>query len=314
MSRWSKISVIGAGAIGGSLAQRLAEADLADELVIVDIVEGLPQGKALDIDESAPILGFTTKVRGSTKLDDIANSDLVALTAGFARKPGMSRSDLLTKNAGIIRSHAEAVKKFAPKSTVLVVTNPVDVMAYLVKQITGFPRERVIAESGTLDSARFRLFVSRELGVAPRDVVGFVIGTHGDTMVPVISHCSVNGVPLTKLLSQDRISAIVERTKKGGAEIVDLLKSGSAYYAPTAAQLEMVRAIAHNENRAISVSVALEGEYGLKDLFLGVEAIVGCNGLVKVLEVDLSPQEKKMLEDGAKAVKQDIALLSTLPQ
>ncbi len=313
MSRWSKIAVVGAGAIGGSLAQRLAESDLADELVIVDIVEGLPQGKALDIEESAPIINFTTRVRGSTQLEDVSGANLVVLTAGFARKPGMSRSDLLGKNAGIIRAHAEAIKKYAPKSIVLVVTNPVDVMAHLVKQVTEFPRERVIAESGTLDSARFRLFVARELNVSPSDVVAFVLGTHGDTMVPIISRCSVRGVPLAELLPKDKIDSIVQRTKNGGAEIVNLLKSGSAYYAPSAAQLEMATAIARNEHRLLSASVELNGEYGEKGIFLSVPVILGAEGLVKVVETPLSPEEQHLLSVSAKAVREDVNLLATLP-
>ena len=312
MSKWSKVSVIGAGTIGGSLTQRLAEADVTDELVLLDMVEGLPQGKALDIQESAPILSFSTRIRGSTNLEDIANSDLVVLTAGFDRKPGMSRSDLLGKNASIIKSHAEAVRNFAPKATVLVVTNPVDVMSWLVKRVTSFPRERVIGESGTLDSARFRLFVAQALNVAPRDVVGFVMGTHGDTMVPALSLCSVNGVPLTQLLPHDKLSAIVERTKKGGGEIVDLLKSGSAYYAPTASQLEMVRAMVNDEHRLLSSSVFLEGEYGYRDICLGVPTIIGRKGLVAIMEVELTPHEKALLDESAKAVAKDIQLLLTM--
>ncbi len=314
MTRWSKIAVVGAGAIGGSLAQRLAEADLADELVIVDIVEGLPQGKALDIEQSAPLLGFTTRVSGSTELSDMAGASLVALTAGFARKPGMSRSDLLGKNAGIIRAHAEAIKRFAPKSIVLVVTNPVDVMAHLVKQVTEFPRERVIAESGALDSARFRLFVARELQVAPSDVIAFVMGTHGDTMVPIISHCSVRGVPLTELMPKEKIDAIVQRTKNGGAEIVNLLKSGSAYFAPSAAQLEMVTAMARNERKLLSASVELQGEYGQSGIFLSVPTILGSEGLAKIVETPLSAEEQRLLGESAKAVRQDVNLLETLPK
>jgi malate dehydrogenase len=312
VAQLSKLSVVGAGAIGGSLAQRLAEKDVAKELVLLDMVEGLPQGKALDIQESAPILSFSTQVRGSTNLEELTGSDLVVLTAGFPRKPGMSRSDLLGKNASIIQSHAEAVRKLAPKAIVLVVTNPVDVLAWLTKKVTGFPRERVIAASSTLDSARFRLFVAQALGVAPRDVVAFVMGTHGDTMVPVISHCSVNGVPITKLLEADKIAAIVERTKKGGGEIVDLLKSGSAYYAPTASQMEMVLSMANDEHRLLNSSVYLEGEFGHRDVYLGVPTILGKKGLEKIVEIELSPQEKAALDESAKAVQKDIQLLSTL--
>jgi malate dehydrogenase len=242
----------------------------------------------------------------------MAGSDMVVLTAGFPRKPGMSRSDLLGKNASIIKTDAEAVRSFAPDALVLVVTNPVDVMAWLAKKVTGFPRERVIAESSTLDSARFRYFVAQALGMAPRDVVGFVMGTHGDTMVPVISHCSINGVPLTKLLPADKLSAIVERTKKGGGEIVDLLKSGSAYYAPTASQLEMVLSIAHDEHRLLNSSVYLDGEFGYRDIYLGVPTILGKRGLEKIVEIDLTPQEKAALDESAKAVQKDIQLLSTV--
>jgi malate dehydrogenase len=314
MSKWAKVSVVGAGAIGGSLTQRLAEADVADELLLLDMVEGLPQGKALDIQESAPILSFSTRVRGSTNMEDLANSDLVVLTAGFARKPGMSRSDLLGKNAGIIKAHSEAIRNFAPKALVLVVTNPVDVMAWLVKKVTSFPRERVIAESGTLDSARFRFFVAQELNVAPRDVVGFVMGTHGDTMVPALSLCSVNGVPLTRLIPEDKLSAIVERTKKGGGEIVDLLKSGSAYFAPSASQMEMILAIANDEHRLLSSSVFLEGEYGHRDIFLGVPTILGRKGVEKIVEVELTQHEKELLGESAKAVAKDIQLLLTMMQ
>lgn len=310
----SKITVIGAGNIGGTLAQRLAEADVAGEVSLFDIVEGLPQGKALDIQESAPVLGFSTRIWGTTRLEDaVANADLVILTAGLARKPGMSRSDLLSRNAQIVRGHAEAIRSKAPHAVVLVVTNPVDVMAYAVWKATGFPRERIIAESGTLDSARFRWFVAEALGVAPRDVVGFTLGTHGDTMVPVPSHCSVNGVPVTRLLSPEKLQAICERTKKGGGEIVELLKTGSAYYAPSAAQLEMALAVARDENRVVSCSVLLNGEFGFKDVFLSVPISLGRGGISKIHEIDLAPSERSALEASARAVQEDLKLLSTLP-
>ncbi len=312
MTGWSKIAIIGAGNIGGTLAQRLAEADVSEELVLVDIVEGLPQGKALDIQESAPIVGFSTRIWGSTKLSDIAQSDLVVLTAGLARKPGMSRSDLLGKNAQILKAHAEAIRDHAPRALVLVVTNPVDVMAYYVRKVTGFPRERVVAESGTLDSTRFRWFVAEALGVAPRDVVGFVMGTHGDTMVPILSHCSVNGVPVTRLLPPEKLRAIVERTRKGGGEIVDLLKMGSAYYAPAAAQAEMAIAMARGQNRLLSASVLLNGEFGLRDVYLGVPVVLGRTGLVRVQEIDLTPEERTALETSAKAVRTDLRVLESL--
>lgn len=310
----SKVTVIGAGNIGGTLAQRLAESDVAGEVVLFDIVEGLPQGKALDIQESAPVVGFSTRIRGSTRLEEaVEGADLVIMTAGLARKPGMSRSDLLGRNAQIVRGHAEAIREKAPHAVVIVVTNPVDVMAYHVWKTTGFPRERVIAQSGTLDSARFRWFVAEALGVTPRDVVGFTLGTHGDTMVPVLSHCSVNGVPVTRLLPPEKLKAIVERTKKGGGEIVELLKTGSAYYAPSAAQLEMALAVARNEHRLISCSVLLDGEFGFKDVFLSVPVVVGRNGFSRIHEIELTPDERKALESSAKAVQEDLKLLAMMP-
>ncbi|HKS59735.1 MAG TPA: malate dehydrogenase, partial [Thermoplasmata archaeon] len=283
-----KIVVLGAGNVGGTLAQRLAEADLAEQVALVDIIEGLPQGKALDIQESAPILGFSTRVTGSTSLDALEGADIVVETAGLARKPGMSRSDLLTKNASILRTHAEAVREKAPNAVVIVVTNPVDVMAYYFQQVSGLPPARVFGESGTLDTARFRTFVAYELHVAPRDVIGFVLGTHGDTMVPVLSLTSVSGVPLTRLLPADRLEAIVSRTQKGGGEIVELLKMGSAFYAPSAAQLELARAVARDEHRLVSVTARLAGEYGQQDIYLGVPVLLGRSGVEKVISVELS--------------------------
>jgi malate dehydrogenase len=308
-----KVAVLGAGNVGGTLAQRLAEMDLAAELVLIDIVDGLPQGKALDIQESAPILGFSTRVTGSTSLDALAGADVVVETAGLARKPGMSRSDLLTKNAEILRDHALAVKAKAPQATVVVVTNPVDVMTFWFRRLSGLPTARVFGESGTLDTARFRWFVAEALNVAPRDVTGFVLGTHGDTMVPVLSHTSVAGVPLTKLLPADRLDAIVARTKAGGAEIVNLLKMGSAYYAPSAAQAELVQAVVRNERRLLGVTAHLAGEYGLSDLYLGVPAILGRSGVEKVVEVTLTAAERAAFDASAAAVRADLALLPPAP-
>jgi malate dehydrogenase len=309
MSGVHKIAVLGAGNVGGTLAQRLAELDVADELVLLDIVDGLPQGKALDIQESAPILGFSTRVTGSTSLDAIAGADVVVETAGLARKPGMSRSDLLTKNAEILRDHARAVKAHAPQSTVIVVTNPVDVMTYWFRKVSGLPAARVFGESGTLDTARFRWFVAEALHVAPRDVIGFVLGTHGDTMVPVLSHTSVAGVPLKKLLHSEQLDAIVARTRSGGGEIVNLLKMGSAFYAPSAAQAEMVAAVARNEHRLVGVTAHLAGEYGLSDLCLGVPVVLGRAGVERVVEVSLTDDERKAFEASAAAVRADLAVL-----
>ena len=313
MSALGKVVVIGAGMVGGSLVQRLAESDLAAEVVVVDIIDGLPQGKALDIQESGPILEFSTKVTGSTSMDAIAGADVIIETAGLARKPGMSRSDLLEKNAAIVKVHAEAVKSKAPHAIVQVVTNPVDVMTYYFRKVSGLPPARVFGESGTLDTARFRTFVADALKVAPRDVTGFVLGTHGDTMVPLLSLTSVAGVPLTKLLPADTLAKIVERTKKGGGEIVNLLKSGSAYYAPSASQLEIVQAIARNEHRLLPVTAHLNGEFGEKDVYIGVPAVIGRQGIEKVVEVELSATEKTAFDASVKAVREDLAILAKLP-
>ena len=309
-----KIAVLGAGNIGGTLAQRLAEMDLAQEVVLVDIIEGLPQGKALDIQESAPILGFSTKVTGTTSLDGLEGADIVVETAGLARKPGMSRSDLLEKNAAIIRGHALAVKAKAPHAVVVVVTNPVDVMTFQFREVSGLPASRVFGESGTLDTARFRTFVAMELGVAPRDVTGFVLGTHGDTMVPLLSLTSVSGVPLVQLVPAARLAQIVERTKKGGGEIVELLKMGSAFYAPSAAQAELVAAIVRDERRLLPVTAHLHGEFGLREVCIGVPVILGRDGVAKVVEVPLAPAERTAFEASAAAVRSDLEILAKLPK
>ena len=314
MAGVNKLVVLGAGNIGGTLAQRLAEADLARELVLIDIIDGLPQGKALDIQESAPILGFSTRVSGSTSLDAIQGADIVIETAGLARKPGMSRSDLLEKNAAIVRGHALAVRQHAPDAIVVVVTNPVDVMTFWFREVSGLPASHVFGESGTLDTARFRTFVALELNVAPRDVTGFVLGTHGDTMVPLLSLTSVSGVPLTQLVSADRLAAIVERTKKGGGEIVELLKMGSAFYAPSAAQAELVAAIARNEHRLVPVTAHLAGEFGLKDLCIGVPVLLGRGGIERIVEVPLSASERQAFDASAAAVKSDLDLLAKMPR
>jgi malate dehydrogenase len=314
MAAAKKIVVLGAGNVGGTLAQRLAEMDLAEEVVLIDIVEGLPQGKALDIQESAPILGFATRVTGSTSLDALSGADLVVETAGLARKPGMSRSDLLEKNAAILKGHALAVAQKAPKAVVLVVTNPVDVMTFWFREVSGLPPARVFGESGTLDTARFRTFVAAELGVAPRDVTGFVLGTHGDTMVPLLSLTSVAGVPLAGLIPPDRLAAIVERTKKGGGEIVELLKMGSAFYAPSAAQAELVRSVVLNEHRLVPVAAHLDGEYGQHGVYIGVPVVLGRAGVEKVVVVETTPAERSLFEASAAAVRADLEILSKLPR
>jgi malate dehydrogenase len=313
MSSLGKVAVLGAGNIGGSLAQRLAELDIAREVVLLDIVDGLPQGKALDIQESAPILGFSTLVTGSTSLDALAGADVVVETAGLARKPGMSRSDLLEKNASIVKGHAEAVRANAPNAVVVVVTNPVDVMTYYFRKVSGLPASRVFGESGTLDTARFRTFVAEALHVAPRDVTGFVLGTHGDTMVPILSLTSVSGVPLSKLLAADRIAAIVERTKQGGGEIVSLLKTGSAFYAPTAAQAELVTSIATDAHRLVPVAAHLHGEFGEKDVCIGVPVVLGRQGVERVVEIDLTAEERIAFAASVAAVRSDLEILAKGP-
>lgn len=313
MALLEKIAVLGAGNVGGSLAQRLAEADLAREVVLIDIVDGLPQGKALDIQESAPILGFSTRVTGSTSLEALSGADVVVETAGLARKPGMSRSDLLSKNAAIVRAHAAAVMAHAPHAVCVVVTNPVDVMTSCFQRESGFPPARVFGESGTLDTARFRWFVADALSVAPRDVTGFVLGTHGDTMVPILSHTSVSGVPLTHLLPKERLQQIVERTKQGGGEIVNLLKAGSAYVAPSAAQAELVAAVAGDQRRLLSASAHLSGEFGEKAVYVGVPVVLGRHGVEKVVEVELTDEEREAFRASVKAVRTDLELLASLP-
>jgi malate dehydrogenase len=314
MSALRKVVVLGAGNIGGSLAQRLAEMDLAEEVALVDIIDGLPQGKALDIQESAPILEFSTRVTGSTSLSALSGADVVVETAGLARKPGMSRSDLLEKNAAIVKGHAEAVRSHAPEAICLVVTNPVDVMTYYFREVSQLPSARVFGESGTLDTARFRTFVAESLHVAPRDVTGFVLGTHGDTMVPILSLTSVSGVPLSRLLPADRIAAIVERTKQGGAEVVNLLKTGSAYFAPTASQAELLRAVANDEHRLLPVSARLDGEFGERDVYVGVPAVLGRRGIERVVEVELTAAERSALSASIAAVRADLAVLAKLPR
>jgi malate dehydrogenase len=314
MSAVGKLVVLGAGNVGGSLAQRLAEADLASELVLIDIVDGLPQGKALDIQESAPILGFTTRVSGSTSLDAIEGADVVVETAGLARKPGMSRSDLLEKNAGILKAHAEAVRAKAPNAVVIVVTNPVDVMTYYFHQLSGLPAARVFGESGTLDTARFRTFVAEVLHVAPRDVTGFVLGTHGDSMVPLLSLTSVGGVPLTRLLPPEKLEAIVARTRSGGGEIVNLLKIGSAYYAPSASQAELVRAVVKNEHRLLPVSAFVQGEFGERGVYIGVPVVLGRSGVERVVEVDVTAEERALFQKSVRAVREDMEILAKMPK
>jgi malate dehydrogenase len=289
--------------VGGTTAQRLAERDYAD-VVLVDIVEGLPQGKALDIQEAGPIEGYDTVLTGTNGYAETRGSDLVVITSGIARKPGMSRDDLLKTNAAIVRQVTEEIKASSPDAILIVVSNPLDAMVTLAHNVAGFPKQRVIGMAGVLDSARYRTFIAEELGVAVEDVHAFVLGGHGDTMVPLPRYSTVAGIPLPALLAQNRIDAIVERTRNGGAEIVQLLKTGSAYYAPSAAIAEMVDAILLDKKRVLPCAAYLEGEYGISGIFLGVPCVLGAGGLEKVIEIELTAAEKAELERSAEAVRE----------
>jgi malate dehydrogenase len=305
----SKITVVGAGNVGATCAQRLAEKELAREIVMVDVIEGVPQGKGLDQWESAPIEGFDAMVTGANDYEPAQGSDIVVITAGIARKPGMSRDDLLRTNADIVRGVAKEVKRVAPDSIIIVVSNPLDVMCYVAMKETGFPRERVIGMAGVLDTARYRSFVAMELDVSVEDIQALVLGGHGDTMVPLASYTTVSGIPLGQLMKQDRIDALVDRARKGGAEIVALLKTGSAYYAPSSATVQMVEAIVKDKRRILPCAAWLEGEYGMKGLFLGVPCKLGAGGLLEVIEVELTADEKAALEKSAEAVREPMRAL-----
>ena len=305
----NKITVVGGGNVGATCAQGLALKELAREVVLIDILEGVPQGKGLDQWESAPIEGFDTRVRGTNKYDDTANSDIVIITAGIARKPGMSREDLLNTNAGIVRQVAENVKRTSPNAIIIMVSNPLDVMAHVAMQVTGFPRERVIGMAGVLDTARYRSFIALELDCSVEDVQALVLGGHGDTMVPLASYTTVSGIPLKQLAAADRIEAMVDRARNGGAEIVALLKTGSAYYAPAAAAVQMAEAIVRDKKRILPCSAYLQGEYRMKDLFLGVPCKLGREGLLQIIEVELTDEERAALEKSAGAVKETMAEL-----
>lgn len=289
--------------VGGTTAQRLAERDYAD-VVLVDIVEGLPQGKALDIMEAGPIEGYDTVLTGTNGYAETRGSDLVVITSGIARKPGMSRDDLLKTNAAIVRQVTEEIKASSPDAILIVVSNPLDAMVTLAHNVAGFPKQRVIGMAGVLDSARYRTFIAQELGVSVEDVHAFVLGGHGDTMVPLPRYSTVAGIPLPALLAQDRIDAIVERTRNGGAEIVELLKTGSAYYAPSAAIAEMVDAILLDKKRVLPCAAYLEGEYGISGIFLGVPCVLGAGGLERVMEIELTGAEKAEVERSAEAVRE----------
>ncbi|HJU65842.1 MAG TPA: malate dehydrogenase [Gemmatimonadaceae bacterium] len=305
----NKITVIGAGNVGATAAQRLAEKELARRIVMVDVVEGIPQGKALDQWESAPVEGFDTRVIGSNGYDETSDSDIVVLTAGIARKPGMSRDDLLNTNAGIVKTVSENIKRSSPKAIVIVVSNPLDVMCYVAKSVTGFPRERVLGMAGVLDTARYRSFLAEALDVSVQDIQAMVLGGHGDTMVPLVSYTTVSGIPVTQLLDRKRLEEIVDRTRNGGAEIVKYLKTGSAYYAPSSAAVQMCESIVKDQKRILPCAAWLEGEYGLSDLFLGVPCKLGRQGLEQIIEVELTSKERVDLGKSAEAVREPMAAL-----
>jgi malate dehydrogenase len=304
----NKVTVVGAGNVGATTAQRVAEAGLAD-VVLVDIVEGLPQGKALDLAEAAPIVDHDARVTGSNDYAATANSNVVVVTSGLARQPGMSRDDLLLKNAGIVKAVVEQAAKHSPDAILIVVTNPLDAMCHVAMQASGFPRERVLGMAGVLDSARFRTFIAEELGVSVADTHAFVLGGHGDTMVPLPRYSTVAGVPITELLPADRVKALVDRTANGGAEVVALLKTGSAFYAPAASTFAMVESILLDRKRVLPCAVLLQGEFGTRDVFAGVPVVLGARGMERVFEIALTAEEQQAFEASAAAVRELVAKL-----
>lgn len=305
-----KITVVGAGFTGATAALMLAQKELGD-VVLLDIpqLENPTKGKALDMMEASPVQGFDSNITGTSSYEDTADSDIVIITAGIARKPGMSRDDLVNTNAGIVRSVCENIKKYCPNSTVLVLSNPVDAMTYAAYQALGFPKNRVIGQSGVLDTARYCTFIAQELNVSVEDVRGFVLGGHGDDMVPLVRYSSVGGIPIDTLIPQERIDAIVQRTRVGGGEIVNLLGSGSAYYAPAASLVQMTEAILKDKRRVLPVIALLEGEYGYEGLFMGVPAILGGSGIEKIFELELTADEKAALDKSADSVRSVIAVV-----
>jgi malate dehydrogenase len=303
-----KISIVGAGMTGATTAHWLAERELA-ELVLVDVVEGMPQGKALDLLEAMPVIGKDVKVIGTNDYKPTEGSDLVVITAGLPRKPGMSRDDLLNTNADIVKKATEETLKHSPNAIYIILTNPLDSMCYVAMKVGGLPRERVIGQAGILDSARMRAFVAMELGISVENIDCYVLGGHGDSMVPLTRHSNVAGVPLNEMLAADKLAAIVDRTRKGGGEIVALLKQGSAFYAPSAAIAQMSEAILKDKNLVVPCAIYMQGEYGLKDIFFGVPAQLGKGGLKKVIEYKLNAEEQKMLESSAAEVRETTAAL-----
>jgi malate dehydrogenase len=308
MSMRRKVTIVGSGNVGATTAHWIVDKELAD-VVLIDIIDGVPQGKALDLQQSGPVEGFDSRLVGTNDYRDSADSDIVVITAGLPRKPGMSRDDLLMKNYEIVKGVTEQVVKVSPQCILIVVSNPLDAMVQTAYRISGFPRNRVIGMAGILDSARFRTFIAQELSVSVENVHAFVLGGHGDTMVPLPRYSTVAGIPITELLPRERIDALVQRTANGGAEIVGLLKTGSAYYAPSAAVTEMVEAIFKDKRKILPCAAYLEGEYGVDGLFVGVPVKLGQNGIEEIIQIDLRPEEEAALKKSAAAVKELVDII-----
>ncbi len=298
-----KVTVVGAGNVGATVAHRLVDRQLAD-VVVIDILEGVPQGKGLDLLEAGPVEGYDVRIKGTNDYADTANSNLVVMTAGFPRKPGMSRDDLLKANYEVVKGTIEKIVQYSPDCILIVVTNPLDAMAQTAFRVSGFSRNRVIGMAGVLDTARYRTFIAEALDVSVQNVQGFVLGGHGDTMVPVPRYTAVAGIPVSELLPKEKLDAIIQRTRNGGAEIVNYLKTGSAYYAPSAAVVEMVDAIFNDRKKILPCTVYLDGEYGIKGLFVGVPVKLGARGIEQILEIKLTPEERAALQKSADAVKE----------
>jgi malate dehydrogenase len=303
-----KVTVVGSGNVGATLAHRLADRNLAD-VVLIDILEGVPQGKGLDLLESGPVVGYDSAIIGTNDYQDTANSDIVVITAGLARKPGMSRDDLLKTNYEIVKSCTEQAVKYSPNAILIIVSNPLDAMVQTAYKVSGFPKNRVMGMAGMLDSARMAAFIAMELKVSVENISCFVLGGHGDTMVPLPRYSTVAGVPITELMPKEKIDAIVKRTQSGGAEIVALLKTGSAYYAPSAATVEMIEAIFYDKKKILPCAALLEGEYGINGLFVGVPVKLGAKGIEEVIQIKLTPEEDAALKKSAAAVKELVGII-----
>lgn len=306
----AKITIVGAGNVGATAAHWAVAKELG-EVVLIDIIDGMPQGKALDLAESSPLEDFDCPLVGTNDYADTANSDVIVVTAGIARKPGMSRDDLLHTNAKIVSDVVSQIVQYSPDAIMIVVSNPLDAMVYVAKQVSGWPKNRVMGMAGVLDAARFRYFIAQEVGVSVKDVHGFVLGGHGDTMVPVPRYATVTGIPITQLLSKEQIARLVQRTRDGGAEIVNYLKQGSAFYAPGASIVQMVEAIVKDKKRLLPAAAYLEGEYGIRDVYVGVPILLGAGGVEKIIEVELTSEEQADLQRSADAVTQLIQVLKT---